>query len=332
MLTKQEAKNIDIAATRVDNLLKALAEKRILSLIVEPTSECNLSCTFCDMHSGRYDTDHRKGMMSDAVFDKLLTDLQALPYKMAMIQFHGYGEPLLNKKIAAMLAACKSRGLAGKLRIITNGTVLKPEILEELLNSGVDEIHISLDAFSREEYQTIKGKDFFDKLMRNIYAAAEAVEQRQTVQLYIKLASSDAELYGITDSLFQRGWDGLKTLCEHSQVVHLKDMPVFHTHDGQKIGFAGSNAPCEMPFYMAYVKFDGKISACCADIFGELAIGDLSQQSLREILEGRALNDIRKTMLGGDLKHQKPICYYCGAKTVVDLSAHAEQIRTLLDD
>lgn len=330
MLTIQEAKDKKMASVRVVNLLKAIAEKRILSLIIEPTSECNLKCTFCDMHSGRYETSARKGMMSDGLFDKLIRDIESLSYKIAMIQFHGYGEPLLNKKVTRMLAICKQRSIAEKLRIITNGTVLKSEMLNNLFDSGVDEIHISLDAFDREQYELIKGKDLFDRLIDNVYAAIEEAEKRKSANLYIKLASSDVNLYGVDGDTFKHGWDGLKAICEGSSFVHLKEMPVFHTYDGQKIGFQGSNYPCEMPFYMAYVKFDGKVSACCADIFGELETGDITRQSLKEILDGYALKNIRKVMLSGDLKTHRPMCYYCGAKTVVDLSSYAEEIRKTL--
>ena len=45
----------DNAVSRLNSIVSALKEDRLISLIVEPTSHCDLACAYCGMHSSEYD-------------------------------------------------------------------------------------------------------------------------------------------------------------------------------------------------------------------------------------------------------------------------------------
>jgi hypothetical protein len=74
------------------------------------------------------------------------------------------------------------------------------------------------------------------------------------------------------------------------------------------------------------VKFDGKVSVCCADLFQDLAIGNVNETTLGEMMQGESLRHIRRCHLKGDLS-QLPLCLYCGNRTSVDMVAIAGELQ-----
>ena len=130
MIVLQEAKDEKKAANRLSSIVEAIKYRQFRVLIIEPTGKCNLKCSFCDMHNGSLDTENQKNDMSDDTFDSIIESLNRLNYKFKSIQLHGYGEPLLHKKILSMIE--RLRPHCEMLRVITNGTPLLPKLHKQM--------------------------------------------------------------------------------------------------------------------------------------------------------------------------------------------------------
>jgi radical SAM protein with 4Fe4S-binding SPASM domain len=50
----------------------------------------------------------------------------------------------------------------------TNGTLLTPRRSRELIGTGLDELRVSLDAADAKTFLAVRGKDFFDRIVKNI--------------------------------------------------------------------------------------------------------------------------------------------------------------------
>ena len=50
----------------------------------------------------------------------------------------------------------------------TNGTLLNEANGRALIEAGLDELRVSLDAAEAEVYQMVRGKDFFAKIVANV--------------------------------------------------------------------------------------------------------------------------------------------------------------------
>jgi MoaA/NifB/PqqE/SkfB family radical SAM enzyme len=60
----------------------------------------------------------------------------------------------------------------------TNGTVLNEKNGRALIDAGLDELRVSLDAANRRSYLAIRGKDYFDRIVRNV-RAFRALQDRE---------------------------------------------------------------------------------------------------------------------------------------------------------
>jgi MoaA/NifB/PqqE/SkfB family radical SAM enzyme len=50
----------------------------------------------------------------------------------------------------------------------TNGTLLAPKKRRELIETGLDELRVSLDAAEAQSFLKVRGKNFFDRIVRNV--------------------------------------------------------------------------------------------------------------------------------------------------------------------
>ncbi|MDH6264898.1 organic radical activating enzyme [Rhizobium sp. SG_E_25_P2] len=345
MLTFQQAKDPQFMAIRARNLTAALLDRKILTLVIEAASACNLKCTFCDAHSGRAPKfREHAGVMKEETWEKILSDLRVYVAErgpLAMIQFHGNGEPLLNKKIGGMIAKVKAEGFALKTRVITNGILLNETKARELIAAGLDEIHISVDTLDRDKYNTVKVGDFAERVAANLRAVIPVVEAEGKTELYIKyFAAEEDNSYGITQADSDSVFNEFAEAARKSNVVHLKQQPLVDVGKGMLDGKDGMAAPCEIPFYLLYVMHNGKVSACCSDVFNGLTVGHLMEElpptkahlggSILEVVDSVALYEIRRKHLNGGCNDIK-LCAGCGNRTAVDVSQLPADIRRQLD-
>lgn len=122
------------------------------------TYRCNAACSFCDIweRPSPYITlDQAKAN---------LADLKRLGVK--VVDFTG-GEPLLHRRLDDLLKECKKLGL---LTTITTNCLLYPKYANRL-RGLVDMLHFSLDSPEREEHDTSRGVQCFDKVMESIEVA-----------------------------------------------------------------------------------------------------------------------------------------------------------------
>lgn len=112
-------------------------------IIVEITNHCNLDCEFCIRRSWSASP----GMMSEETYTKFLSDLGEFPAPPAVL-FGGYGEPLSHPRALEFIQGCNRAGASTTL--ITNGSLLDPGLMEDLVLAGLEKIWISVDSAHRE--------------------------------------------------------------------------------------------------------------------------------------------------------------------------------------
>jgi wyosine [tRNA(Phe)-imidazoG37] synthetase (radical SAM superfamily) len=328
MIIVQQAKDPALEKSRADGVCSAVKNNVLYTVIVEPSSKCNLSCTFCDLHSGRIDgTDALKGQMTEQTFYRIVDQLAELPFVLKELQYHGNGEPLMNKNLPDFVRYAKARGVAKKHRLTTNGTMLTPKNLQKIIDAGIDEIHVSLDAADRSLYAELKGCDLHDKVDANLEFAISYLHERNGCSLFIKYAiphmNSD---YRFTQQIANAVVEKYRSHAENSNTIHLKGMPLVTMQDGMKEKNREFNSACEIPFYSIFIKYDGNASVCCADLFQDLSIGNIHEAILSEIMNGEALKQIRRHHLNSDLK-QLPLCLYCSNRTAVNTRKIADELK-----
>ena len=136
------------AALRTDIL-----EHKLTQLFWECTLRCNLSCRHCG-------SDCRKTAgIEDPPISDLLDVLDSCSKDFdrgRCVVITTGGEPLVRKDIMQVGAEIKKRGFLWGM--VTNGMLLSPEKLDEMVNIGLDTIAMSFDGFE-PEHNWMRGSD-----------------------------------------------------------------------------------------------------------------------------------------------------------------------------
>jgi len=147
-----------IAGRTMDLLLRPLPPL----VRIETTNACNSRCTICppSRHAAADPADGRPPV-----------HLHHRPVRRAgcrEIHLHNFGEPLMDDRIAQRVRYAKQCGLP-RVKIFSNGSLMDERWARELIDAGLDEIKISFDGATREEFEQIRAPLQFDRIIENIH-------------------------------------------------------------------------------------------------------------------------------------------------------------------
>src|SRR6201989_1017682 len=148
---------------------KAAPKQLPVCLYLETTNRCNLLCTTCPRTYAELEPP------ADMSWELFMSIVDHVPGLQRAV-LHGVGEPMLVKNLPRMVRYLKARG--AYVLFNTNGTVLNERNGRALIEAGLDELRVSLDAATPESYLTVRGKNYFHRILRNVQAF-RALQERE---------------------------------------------------------------------------------------------------------------------------------------------------------
>ncbi len=137
----------------------ATAASPPVCLYLEITNRCNLLCDTCPR---TFEELEPPADMSWSLFTRIVDQIPDI----GRVVLHGVGEPMLVRDLPRMIRYLKDRGTY--VLFNTNGTLLQPKKFQALIDTGLDELRVSLDAADRASYLRVRGKDFFNRIVRDV--------------------------------------------------------------------------------------------------------------------------------------------------------------------
>lgn len=180
----------------------------VLKPTVLTTYACNLACVYC-VEEGVRDPVFMDEDAARRAAAYVLERARRQGSTRIALTFYG-GEPLLNpgavRAVASTLAnACPEAGLAFGFGLITNGTLLSPELVDELSALGLAGVKVTLDGDRRchdARRPFGNGHGSFDIILERI----EAVTDHTGVEIGCNVDDGNAEgIVALLDELARRG-------------------------------------------------------------------------------------------------------------------------------
>jgi len=279
------------------------------------TNICNFRCGYCPCSAPDLlkKNQVRKGVMDFELYTKIIDDLNDFPQEIKILRLVKEGEPLLNKRFADMVRYAKAKRPSVTVDTTTNATLLTPELSDAIIDAGLDKIFISLQGIHAEAYQRISDVIVdFDRLVENILYFCS---NRRQCKVYIKVPD-----IGVNESekeeffrIFDRHVDEMSV---ENIIPTWPDFDISHVKKDDGIGYYGGPVypeyikVCPTIFYNLNIDFDGAMAPCPLDWAHVAALGNVKEQSLRELWNGEKINALRRQHLrGGRVSH--PLCGKC---------------------
>jgi radical SAM protein with 4Fe4S-binding SPASM domain len=256
---------------------------------IELTNDCPMRCIMCP----RTERMTREvGYMNENLFKKIIK--QTAQYS-SRIFLHHFGESLLHPKLGEFISYAKKHKI--KTYLSANPSLLTEKRSKQLVDNGLNELVLSLDAVNNSTNAAIRGKavENFELAEKNILKLLDyrkrvkskypkiilqIIKQKNNIEeipIWIEKwkANKDIDRLKIKSYIT---WDGQDESINSLQVETLN---------------VNNQIVCDKPWTSVTVLWDGRIVPCCFDYDGLYVLGDLSKQTVNDIWNNEKMQYLR---------------------------------------
>lgn len=293
--------------------------KAPLSIRIDVNNNCNFNCEFCYLH---HDPNIIKALggarrMSIDTCKSIIDSVCDSFGSVKTLIFATDGEPFLNPDLLKMIKYAHEREVCEKSFVITNGSLLTHDIIDDLIESGLNFLQVSINGLSDEDYRKHCGVNVsFDKIVDSVRYFYE--HKRNNVTLYVKILNYMVP----TDEDKARFFEIFQHISDISSIEPLwadssfgADFAGFAENETKEfeanIEKVSPKKICHFPFYTMSVTMDGDVTPCCFK--DRIVLGNIHSVSLGEIWDNDFF-EFQRAMLDG-IDNAAEACKACSAFT-----------------
>lgn len=267
---------------------------------IEPAAKCNLACSHCPTGT----VDMVRGLMKNDTFERALAEIEENIASIKVVVFYHGGEPLLNKSLYSMVSRVRELSNDLFIKTVTNGMLLNERNISKLLKCGLNEVEISLDGLSPTESEEIREKSDSKKIVQNV---KQLIAARDQLAKSLKI--------NVTTTQFLRSKTEIKDpeklipntpkwlSDEFSKSVSYKAniaMRWPHMNVGKQYELVYADGEdksyCDHPINTITIRSNGDIVPCCYDLTSQLVMGNIMENKLLEIFNGKKYQNLRSSI------------------------------------
>ncbi len=281
------------AACRIVGMAYDLAMGDFPAVVrIETTNACNARCVICP----HKDLKRPIERMDDDLYCRTIDECGECGCK--EVHLHNFGEPLLDKHLEDRVRYAKQRGVS-KVKIFCNGSLITEDRARGLIDAGLDEIKISFDGATREEFEKIRVPLKFDAVVDNVRRLVELRNEKQSSMRILVACCSTTDRQGTMNTL-EKIVDGFSFGKIHN----------WHG-EGECPAPGKVRKPCSRLWRTFTVLASGQVALCCLDYDGQHVLGKLEPgTSIRDIFQNEAYRRVRAQHREAR-QHEIPLCHNC---------------------
>jgi pyruvate-formate lyase-activating enzyme len=277
--------------------LEYVRVNRAYGVIIETTSACNARCSFCPNRTMR----RSRQLMPPEVFDTILRRMQEEGLRPPFIDLFQVGEPLVDKHIFERTRRVKDAFPRSVVRFTSNMALADDDVLRSLLTSGLDSLHISLNAVSPETYNQIMHLDY-ERTVANVerlLVLRSELNPRLNVRVSMVICPDNEREAGEFVHRWQNKVDNvfLQRATDWGGSIRM----------GSRYPVHQALYPCIDLFERIVIQADGGYAICCIDYEGRVGANVLDR-GLLEAFGSEPFALMREGHMRGDLP---AMCHNC---------------------
>ena len=292
------------------------------SITIEPTTACNLGCPECP--SGLKQFTRAEGNLKTDFYKKIIDEVKQHAF---YLNFYFQGEPYINPNFLEMVSYANSKKIYTATS--TNAHFLTPRKAEETVISGLSRLTISIDGTTQETYESYRKGGDLTKVLEGATNVLEAKKQLKSNTPYVifqflVVKPNEHQIEDAKKLAAEMGVDEIR--FKTAQVYDYKNgnalipkNPKYARYKKQSDGtYKLKNKllnECWRMWSSCVITWDGKIVPCCFDKDAQHQLGDLKENSLKQIWKNPKYKNFRTTLLTN--RAEIDICQNCTEGTKV---------------
>ena len=293
-----------------------------ISMAIEPTTSCNLRCPECP--SGLRQFTRPIGMLEPAFFK---STIDAVYQELIYLTFYFQGEPYLNPNFLEMVKYASEKGIYTSTS--TNAHYLNEEQSAKTVESKLDRLIISIDGTTQETYEQYRIGGSLQKVIdgtKHIIAAKKRLKSKtpHIVFQFLVVKPNEHQLNDVQLLAKKLGVD--EVVFKTAQVYNFENgnplIPDNIKYSRYKKNSDGTYSikntllnQCWRMWSSCVVTWDGVVVPCCFDKDAKHQLGDLKQQSFKELWNSEKYQNFRQSILKS--RQEIDICKNCSEGTKV---------------
>lgn len=293
-----------------------------ISLSIEPTTSCNLRCPECP--SGLRSFTRPTGMLKQELFQKVIDELAP---SLSYLIFYFQGEPYLHPQLLDMVRYASDKKIYTATS--TNAHFLDDEAAKKTVESGLDRLIISIDGADQATYESYRIGGQLSKVLegtRNIIKWKKELKSATPHVIFQFLVVRPNEeqiekIYQMADDL------GVNEVAlKTAQIYNFENgsdlIPLDEKYSRYKKKLDGTYEiknelldHCWKMWHSCVITWDGKVVPCCFDKDAHFVLGDLNNNSFKEIWNEHSYKEFRQSLLKS--RSEIEICKNCTEGTKV---------------
>ncbi len=278
--------------------------KPVSCVQVELTNHCNYSCANCPQSLKKNKApgttaayDRPTGFMDFGLYRRVIDQVNELG---AEVNFSFFGEPTSHPEFLKFMDYLKGRNPEVRVVMNTNLSYATREIFAKLIEIGLGDLRLSIDAATAGTYDMVRPGRFYVGLdgaerhggrFETICAKAEywfSLPAHTPTRHVYTVSSKNRHETGA----FVRRW---LPLLGEKDIILTKSVL---TYGGKMSDSEISPNPCNAwDINMLTVDWQGNVSPCNLDVNMELAIGSVKEKTLLELKDGSRYRELKRLSL-----------------------------------
>lgn len=291
------------------------------SLSIEPTTACNLGCPECP--SGLKQFTRPTGKLDLDLHQKMLEQVSKSVF---YINYYFQGEPFLHPQFLDLIKDAKKYKIYTATS--TNAHFIDQQKAEEIVQSGLDRLIISIDGLTQETYEQYRVHGKLNKVIEGTKHLIEAKQKLKSstphlIFQFLAVKPNEHEIPQVFELGKEMGIDEVR--IKTAQLYDYKNgnplMPDNETYarykkqaDGSyKLKYKTGNH-CWRMWSSSVLTWDGKVVPCCFDKDAQHVLGSIENTSFKEVWQHPQYQSFRQAILTD--RNGIDICQNCseGAK------------------
>jgi radical SAM protein with 4Fe4S-binding SPASM domain len=317
---------LNLVALKLSYQLSRILKKSIVwgkpfSLSIEPTTACNLGCPECP--SGLKKFTRPTGKM-DLLFHRAL--LKSVGKQVFYINYYFQGEPFLHPQFLDLIKEAKKQKIYTSTS--TNAHFIDQVKADEIVQSGLDRLIISIDGMTQETYENYRVNGKLSKVIEatKCLIASKNRLKSSTPHLIFQFLAVRQNEHEVP-SVFKLAKEiGIKEVrIKTAQLYDYKNgntlMPENDEFSRYKLTSNGTYVlkyrtgnHCWRMWSSSVLTWDGKVVPCCFDKDAQHVLGSIIEKDFDLIWRSEKYHSFRKAILKN--RNGIDICQNCseGAK------------------
>lgn len=278
----------------------AECEKFPKYIMIEPVDICNARCIMCN--AGKHMKKDGGNVMTMDLFENIVMQIQPYVEWIEMVTLVGRGESLLDKTLELKVKKLREIGIK-RIQLSTNAALLNAGRTTGLFENGLNDLRVSIDSIRKDAFEKIRRGLVFEKVIENTEKAIQIRNERfPDVPIRIRAVE-------LPENRDERD-EWLKFWNQRLSGIDVAQFMPYSAKEAGEVDDITAVYPCISVFSTLVIRSLGQVNLCCADLLGEVELGNFKEASIAEIWQGEKFRSIRKMHLKGK-RNKIALCQGC---------------------